>query len=71
MARPPTAAESELLRDALSRCLAEFKNDTEAANKQLSVGQSPRDLKIEPAELAAYTTVARMMLNLSEFITKG
>jgi hypothetical protein len=37
--------------------------------KLLSVGQSLRS-QSRP-ELAAYATVARMMLNLSEFITKG
>ncbi|GAG09587.1 unnamed protein product, partial [marine sediment metagenome] len=45
--------------------------DPEAAKKLLSVGMSPRDESLAIAEHAAYTQVARMLLNLSEFLTKG
>ena len=71
MARPPTDREAALLRAALDKRLAQFAADPDSAAKLLSVGQSSRDGNLDPAELAAYTTIARMMLNLSEFITKG
>jgi hypothetical protein len=71
MARLPNKRESALLRGAFDERLAQFGNDADAAAKLLSVGLSPRDPDIGTAELAAYTTIARMILNLSEFITKG
>jgi hypothetical protein len=36
----------------------------------VSVGESPRDKRIDVAELAAWTTVASAILNLDETITK-
>jgi hypothetical protein len=71
MARPPTAGEMALFGKALADRLAYFKANPDAAKTLLSVGQSPLDGAIDAAELAAYATIARMMLNLSEFITKG
>jgi hypothetical protein len=71
MARQPTERELALLHKALDESLVRFKRNPDAATKLLSVGQSTSDAALEPAELAAYTTIARMILNLSEFITKG
>lgn len=71
MARQPTERELGLLQKALKERLIQFKSDPESAAKLLSVGHSAHDAQIESAELAAYATLARMMLNLSEFITKG
>jgi hypothetical protein len=34
------------------------------------VGEKKPDPKIDPAELAAWTTVARVILNMDETITK-
>jgi hypothetical protein len=70
-ARQPTEREAVLLRKALDDRLGQYRSDEEAAAKLLSVGQAPKDTNIEPAELAAYTTIARILMNLSEFITKG
>ena len=41
-----------------------------SAVKLLGVGESPRDRRLDPAELAAWTTVASVILNLDETITK-
>ncbi len=71
LSRQPTGRELKLLRKSLDEAALRFKGDAEAANKLVSVGQSPRDPSLDAAELAAYTTLARMLLNLSEFITKG
>jgi hypothetical protein len=70
-ARQPTERESALLRRALHDRLVQYQSDKDAAAKLLSIGQSTPDSAIDPAELAAYATIARMLLNLSEFITKG
>ena len=50
--------------------LANFRQDTDAANALLKVGESPLPEKSDPAELAAMTAVANVLLNLNETITK-
>ena len=44
--------------------------DTKAATKLVEVGESARNPKLDVAELAAWTTVASVILNLDETITK-
>ena len=39
-------------------------------SKLVSTGESKRDGRLDVAELAAYTAVASMILNLDEAITK-
>ena len=41
----------------------------DAAEKLLTVGESPRDEKLDPAELAAWAMVANAILNLDEVVT--
>ena len=69
-ARPPTEREAGLLRDALSSYLNDYKGDPEAARKYLSLGESPRDEELDVSELAAYSTLAGLILNLDETITR-
>ena len=71
LARRPEADELTFLHGALKQRLAHFQANPEAAKKLLAVGEAPVANEIDPAELAAYATVARIILNLSEFITKG
>ena len=59
------------LERAFSRRLTHFKSKPEEALKLLEVGVSPVAKGMDQAELAAFATVARILLNLSEFITKG
>ena len=51
--------------------LAVYRADEAAARALLAVGDSPRDDAIPPAELAAYTALATLILNLDEVITLG
>ncbi len=51
--------------------LAEFRQDAEAAAKVVAAGESPRDESLDVAELAAWTMVANLILNLDETLTKG
>ena len=44
--------------------------DEEAAAKLIAVGESPPPESIDIAELAAWTSVARVILNLHETITR-
>ena len=68
-ARSPTAAELEVLSDSLASIRSRFLANDTAAAELLRVGESPLP-RLEPAELAAYTAVANILLNLDEFVTK-
>ena len=69
--RRPTAAESAILLDEFNQRCTAFKTDAEIAAKLLSVGESQADSNLPIEELAAWTMVARLLLNLDEAITKG
>jgi hypothetical protein len=67
--RPPAAKEVEVLHSLETRELANYRQHPDAAKKLLAVGESPAP-KVDPAELAAMTTVASAILNLDETVTK-
>jgi len=70
-ARNPQPDEIKVLLGVLDEQLAKFRKDTEAAEKLLSVGSFKADSNLDKSELAAWTTIASMVLNLDEFLTKG
>src|SRR5436190_546833 len=69
--RKPTPRELAVLRRVFDHQLARFRADEPAALKLLSVGESPRHEQLPPAELAACSMVASVILNLDETVTKG
>ena len=69
-ARPPADKEVKVLRTLLAGRLKAFREDRQSALKLLSVGESRRDRRLDATELAAYTTVASVILNLDETISK-
>ncbi|TXT39126.1 MAG: hypothetical protein FD138_159 [Planctomycetota bacterium] len=71
LARKPTARELTVLRRVFEQQLARFQVDPAAATKLLSVGESPRNEQLPAAELAAWSAVASVILNLDEAVTKG
>ena len=71
LSRPPTAEEVQILTDLLAKHRQDFAADADAAKKLLSVGDWPQPKDIAPAELAAWTSVARVILNLHETITRN
>jgi Protein of unknown function (DUF1553) len=68
--RRPSSKEAQVLSGALVDAMDRFKAEPESATKYLSIGEYPRDEKLDPATLAAYTNVASLILNLDETITK-
>jgi hypothetical protein len=70
LARPPKRAEQQVMLDTLSRFERRFATDATATAELLNYGDSPRDASIAPPQLAAYTTIASLILNLDETITK-
>ncbi|MBK7406155.1 MAG: PSD1 domain-containing protein [Phycisphaerales bacterium] len=71
VSRRPDADELAVLRDLYEAECAEYRADASAAEALLSVGESPRDGSLDPAEHAAMTNVASTILSLDEAITKG
>ncbi|NOS69784.1 MAG: DUF1553 domain-containing protein [Verrucomicrobia bacterium] len=69
--RQPSADEKSVLQGALKKYLAKYQSDKEAAKKLIAVGESPVNEKLNPSELAAYTMVASLLLNLDETLNKN
>ena len=69
--RAPEAEEQKLLVDRLAEMLAAYRADEPAARALIGVGASGSDRSIALSELAAYTALANMILNLDEVMTKG
>ena len=70
LARKPTSRELQVLRDLAEQNTSTYRKNREAALKLLSAGESKYDSKIDPVELAAWTTVSSVILSLDETITK-
>ncbi len=68
--RKPKAAELGILLEGLQQQQVEYRKDRKAALKLVSLGESPRDPRIDVSELAAYTALAGVILNLDEVVTK-
>jgi hypothetical protein len=69
-ARRPKEAEIEILLDGFAKNLESFKARTDATLKYVSTGEHPRDTRLDVSELAAYTTVTSLILNLNETVMK-
>ena len=69
--RQPTSKEVELLRGVFQRHVAHYQQHPKLADAVLHVGLSPVADGLAPAELAAWTSLARVMLNLHETITRS
>ncbi|MDQ2899461.1 MAG: DUF1553 domain-containing protein [Acidobacteriota bacterium] len=69
-ARQPDSKELRVLQDIARKELADFRTDRDKAVKLVHEGESAVDSKLNPSELAAWTTVASVILNLDESITK-
>lgn len=70
LARAPNADELEALRAALDGYRSEFRADKRAARNFVGVGSAPSGGKIDARELAAYSSVASILLNLDEAVTR-
>lgn len=70
VARPPRPAELEILAKGFENHLARYRSQPQAAAELLAAGEAARDERLDSAELAAYTAVASVILNLDETVTK-
>src|SRR5438445_12575735 len=69
-ARPPRPRELQILLRGFYDHLARYRRDPKAALELVSAGEAPRDQSLEVSQLAAYTAMAGLILNLDETITK-
>ncbi len=70
-ARNPRPEEYRVLQDILAKELAEYARDKGSAAELLSVGDFKAKEQCNDSELAAWTTIASMILNLDETVTKS
>ena len=70
LSRAPRESEAGALRRALERFEYHFQTDPDEAVMYLREGDSPADPELEPVELASYASVASLILNLDEAVTK-
>jgi hypothetical protein len=69
-ARSPDAVEIGVLKSALQEHLANYKANPKAAAELIRVGESQADASLNPQELAAWTMVGNLVLNLDEVINR-
>lgn len=70
LGRLPSSQESTVMLGLYAAASRRFQADAEAAKHLLSIGQSPRDERLDPSEIAAWTAVCTTLLNLDETISK-
>jgi hypothetical protein len=70
-ARSPSERELAVLERIYREQLQAYQQNPESATKLLSVGESPRNEQLDVLELAAWSMVASVILNLDEAVTKG
>jgi hypothetical protein len=70
-ARWPDASEKAELLAAYRDHLATYTRDQASATKLLAVGELKPDARLNPSELAAWTMLANLVLNLDEVLNKG
>ena len=66
----PIPAELQILEKGLNRYWTIYRADPEAARQLMAHGDSPRNDQLDPVELAVYASVATILLNLDETLTK-
>lgn len=68
--REPNEREMAVLRDLFQKHLAQYEADPAAAGQLTQVGQTPAPADMNLSALAAWTSIARTILNLHETITR-
>jgi hypothetical protein len=71
LGRAPRADELQTIQSLVQKRHAEYTQDRAAAEALIKVGLKPAPASVDPVELAAWTSVARVLLNLHETITRS
>jgi hypothetical protein len=70
LSRPPTSQELAVVTALFDRHRNQYADDKESAMKLLHTGEHPLPAYVNAVELAAWTSVARVFLNLHETVTR-
>jgi Protein of unknown function (DUF1553)/Protein of unknown function (DUF1549)/Planctomycete cytochrome C len=71
LSRAPRPDELKTIQALLDKELTEYRADPASAQSLIKIGQTPPPPGEDPAELAAWTNIARVILNLHETITRS
>jgi len=71
LSRAPRADELKTIQALLKKHLLEYRGNKAAAESLLKIGQTPLPKNVDQSELAAWTNIARVILNLHETITRS
>ena len=69
-ARMPDERELGILTDALELLRQQYRADPSAAGKLIRAGESAPDPALDPVELASFSGLASLLLNLDETLSK-
>ncbi len=70
LGRKPSERQEQVMLRLTAELESRYKADPKAASLYIHQGESPVRSGLDPAQLAAYTSVASLLLNLDETITK-
>ena len=71
LSRAPSAEEIALLKELLTANEQRYSADPKAASALIATGDAPVPTDLKPVELASWTMVARVILNLNETISRN
>jgi hypothetical protein len=71
LGRKASDTEVGILRKIFQQQLDQFQKNAESAKAFIKIGEFAPPADLDPAELAAWTALGNVLLNLDEFVTKG
>lgn len=71
LSRPAKPAERETLTELLNKHQEQYAKDAKSADEVLKTGSRPANANLDKAELAAWTSVTRAILNLHAGVTRN
>ena len=71
LTRPARDVELKILESNLEKFHDEFQANQEAAKLLIQIGETPADQKYDAIDLAAWTMVANLVMNMDEFLTRN
>ena len=71
LSRKPTSLELKTLEDATQHFQSRLTVNSADAKRLIATGEKPFDASLPPVELAVYTLVANLVLNLDELVNRN
>ena len=71
LSRSPTAEEMTIVKEVLAAHMARYIKTPADAKKLIAIGETKPNASMKPEELAAYTMIATLLLNLDETLTRN